>query len=52
MEEATPGKMPEKDSTQKGQAENYEKMKNEIAENKEEVAELEEHKTEEVGERN
>ena len=41
--------MPEKDSTQKGQTKNYKKMKNEIAGNKEEVAEPEEHRTEEVG---
>ena len=41
--------MLEKDSTQKGQTENYKKMKNEIAGNKEEVAEPEEHRTEEVG---
>ena len=42
--------MPEKDSTQLGQTENYKKMKNEIAGNKEEVAEPEEHRTEEVSE--
>ena len=42
--------MPAKDSTQKGQMKNYKKMKNEIAGNKEEVAEPEEHMTEEVGE--
>ena len=42
--------MPEKDSTQKGQTKNYKQMKNEIAGNKEEVAEPEEHRTEEVGE--
>ena len=42
--------MPEKDSTQKGQMENYKNMKNEIAGNKEEVTEPEEHRTEEVGE--
>ena len=42
--------MPEKDSTQKGQTKNYKKMKNEIAGNKEEVAEPEKHRTEEVGE--
>ena len=44
--------MPEKDSTQKGQTENEEKMKYEIVENKEEDGGSEEHKTEEVGERN
>ena len=42
--------MLEKDSTQKGQTENYKKMKNEIAGNKEEVEEPEEHRIEEVGE--
>ena len=52
MEEATSGKTPEKDPTQKGQVKSEEKMKHEIAENKGEDAGPEELKTEEVGERN
>ena len=52
MEEATSGKTPSKDPTQKGQAKSQEKMKHEIAENKEEDAGPKEIKTEEVGERN
>ena len=52
MEEATSGKKPEKDPTQKRQAKSQEKTKHEIAENKEEDAGPEEIKTEEVGERN
>ena len=46
---ATSGKIPEKDSTQKGQTENSEQMKYEIAE---EVGGPEKHRTEEVCERN
>ena len=49
---AIPGKTPEKDSTQKGQTENYGKVKYEFAESKEEVSGSGAHKTEEVCERN
>ena len=52
MEEATSGKTPEKDPTQKGQAKSQEKTKHEIVKNKREDAGPEEFKTEEVGERN
>ena len=52
MEEVSPGKTPEKYSTQKGQMRSQEKTKYEITKNKKEDAGPEELKTEKVGERN
>ena len=52
MEEVSPGKMPERDPTQKGQMKSQKKTKYEITKSKKEDVGPEELKTEEVGERN
>ena len=52
MGEVSPGKMPEKDPTQKRQIKIQEKPKYKITKNKKEGAGPEELKTEEVGKRN